>query len=106
MAQKTRDLLACGAFAGPLFVAVVVIQALTRNGYDLAEHPLSLLTLGDFGWIQSANFVVAGMLVGAFAVGLRRALEVKGRTNSLSRSQGTGASEIASSRDVIGRTRI
>ena len=76
MARKAHDgLLACGAFAGPLFVAVVVIQALTRNGYDLAEHPLSLLTLGDLGWIQSATFVLGGVLVGAFAVGLRRALE-------------------------------
>jgi Protein of unknown function (DUF998) len=67
-------LVACGALVGPLFIAVVVVQALTRSGYDLAEHPISLLTLGEFGWIQSANFVVAGVLAAAFAVGVRRAL--------------------------------
>jgi hypothetical protein len=75
MSQKAgRGLLACGALAGPLFVAVVVVQALTRTGYDLGQHPISLLTLGGLGWIQSANFVAAGALVAAFAVGLRRAL--------------------------------
>src|SRR5918995_3775080 len=38
MNQKARDrLLTCGVFAGPLFVAVVVVQALTRDGYDLGE---------------------------------------------------------------------
>jgi hypothetical protein len=79
MSQKAgRGLLACGALAGPLFIAVVVVQALTRDGYNLGEHPLSLLTLGDLGWIQSANFVAAGVLVAAFAVGLRRALRGRG----------------------------
>jgi hypothetical protein len=76
--KAARGLLACGALAGPLFIAVVVVQALTRDGYDLGEHPLSLLTLGDLGWIQSANFVAAGVLVAAFAVGLRRALRGRG----------------------------
>jgi hypothetical protein len=75
MSQKAvRGLVACGALAGPLFIAVVVVQAFTRDGYDLGEHPISLLTLGDLGWIQSANLVAAGALVAAFAVGLRRAL--------------------------------
>jgi hypothetical protein len=75
MSQKAgHGLVACGAVAGPLFIAVVVVQALTRTGYDLGEHPLSLLTLGDRGWIQSANFVVAGALAAAFAVGIRRVL--------------------------------
>src|SRR5881296_2463175 len=73
MGQKAdRGLLACGALAGPLFVAVFVVQALARTGYDLREHPISLLTLGTLGWIQSANFVVAGALLTAFAIALRR----------------------------------
>jgi hypothetical protein len=79
MSQKAGwGLLACGALAGPLFIAVVLVQAVTRDGYNLSEHPLSLLTLGDLGWIQSANFVAAGALVAAFAVGLRRALRGRG----------------------------
>jgi Protein of unknown function (DUF998) len=70
----TRALLACGVVAGPLFVAVALLQALTRDGFDLGRHPLSLLSLGELGWIQITNFVVAGLLVVAFAVGLRRVL--------------------------------
>jgi Protein of unknown function (DUF998) len=70
----TRALLSCGVVAGPLFVAVALVQALTRDGFDLGRHPLSLLSLGELGWIQIANFVVAGLLSVAFAVGLRRVL--------------------------------
>jgi Protein of unknown function (DUF998) len=70
----TRALLVCGVVAGPLFVAVAVLQALTRDGFDPGRHPLSLLSLGELGWIQITNFVVAGLLVVAFAVGLRRVL--------------------------------
>jgi hypothetical protein len=72
--KKTRALLACGVVAGPLFLAVAVLQALTREGFDLGRHPLSLLSLGELGWIQITNFVLAGLLSVAFAVGLRRVL--------------------------------
>jgi hypothetical protein len=70
----TTALLACGAVAGPLFVGVAIIQALTRAGFDPRRHPASLLSLGDLGWIQIANFVVAGLLFVACAVGMRRVL--------------------------------
>jgi hypothetical protein len=73
--RGTRGLLACGVVAGPLFLAVAVLQALTREGFDLRRHPLSLLSLGELGWIQIANFVAAGLLAVAFAVGLRRVLQ-------------------------------
>ncbi len=67
-------LLMAGAVAGPLFVAVVLAQAYTRNGFDPARHPLSSLALGDLGWLQIANFVICGALAVAGAFGLRRAL--------------------------------
>jgi hypothetical protein len=70
----TRALLACGLVAGPLFVGVASLEALARPGYDLGRHPISLLSLGDFGWIQIANFIVSGLLTVAFAVGVRRVL--------------------------------
>ena len=73
-ASKTRALLACGIVAGPLFLAVALTQAFTRQGFDLSRHPLSLLSLGELGWIQIANFVVTGVLYVACAVGMRRAL--------------------------------
>jgi hypothetical protein len=46
----TPALLACGVVAGPLFVVVAVLQALTREGFDPGRHPLSLLRLGALGW--------------------------------------------------------
>ena len=72
--KGTRALLTCGLLAGPLFILLIVIQALTRPGFDLRRHPASMLSLGDLGWIQIANFMVSGLLIVAFAVGLRRVL--------------------------------
>jgi hypothetical protein len=46
----------------------------TRDGFDPSRHPISLLSLGELGWIQIANFVVAGGLFVAAAVGMRRVL--------------------------------
>jgi hypothetical protein len=71
---KAKALLACGAIAGPLFVAVSLVEGAARDGYDPLRHPVSSLALGDSGWVQTANFVVAGLLTLAFAFGLRRAL--------------------------------
>ena len=72
--RTTRALVTAGAIAGPLFVVVGLVQVLTREGFDLTRHPLSLLSLGDRGWVQIANFIVAGVLMLAFAVGARRSL--------------------------------
>lgn len=70
----TSRLLAAGALAGPVFLGVALVGILTREGFDLARHPISALTLGDGGWVQSAAFVVSGLLVLAFASGARRML--------------------------------
>ena len=72
--KLTRVLLICGLVAGPFYIVVGLIQALTRPGFDLLRHDLSLLANGDLGWIQITNLVLTGLLVVAFAVGLRRAL--------------------------------
>jgi hypothetical membrane protein len=71
---KTKTLLACGVIAGPLFVLVFVVEGATRADYDPLRHPVSSLALGYWGWTQIANFVVAGLLTLAFAIGLRRVL--------------------------------
>jgi hypothetical protein len=70
----TRRLLVCGVAAAPLFLVVALGQASTREGFDLTRHPISLLSLGDLGWIQITNFVVTGGLYLACAFGMRRAL--------------------------------
>ena len=71
--RVTRSLLGYGVIAGPVYVAVTLAQALTRDGYDLTRHQASLLANGSLGWIQITNFALTGLMVVAAAAGLRRA---------------------------------
>ena len=70
----TRGLLTCGVIAGPVFVAAAIAQILTRDGFDLRRHPLSLLSVGEHGWIQVTNFILAGILSILFSMGMARVL--------------------------------
>jgi len=70
----TRILLLCGAIAGPFFIFTMLIEDYTRPGFDPRLDPLSLLSLGDWGWVQIVNFVLAGVLNLLYAVGLWRRL--------------------------------
>jgi hypothetical protein len=70
----TRALLACGAVAGPLYVTVTMVQALTRAGFDLRQHRFTLLTTGDLGWVHQANMLLVGVLTVLLAIGVRRVL--------------------------------
>ena len=63
-----------GLIAGPLFVGASFAQALTREGFDLRRHAISMLLLGNGGWVQKANFEITGLLVLACAVGIMRVL--------------------------------
>jgi hypothetical protein len=77
-AAITRSLLGYGVLVGPFYVVVGLVQALTRTGFDLTRHDLSLLANGSLGWIQIANLVLSGLMTIAAAVGMRRALRVLG----------------------------
>ncbi len=74
----TPALLLCGVLAGPLFVLVFLVDGATRPGYDPTSMPVSLLAVGDRGWLQTLNFLVDGVLLTAFAIGLFRALGDRG----------------------------
>jgi hypothetical membrane protein len=81
LTRQTRVLMICGLIAGPFYIVVGLIQALTRPGFDIMRHDLSLLANGDLGWIQIANLILTGLLVVAFAVGVRQAFSAgRGRT--------------------------
>jgi hypothetical protein len=73
--SSTRALLACGVLAGPLYVAITIAQALTRDGFDLRRHRFSWLTMGDLGWIHQLNMVGVGVLTALLAVGVRQAMQ-------------------------------
>ena len=74
--RDTRDrrLLTAGLAAGPVLGLTWLVQGLVRDGYDFTRHPMSLLALGESGWVQIANFCVTGGLILGCAVGLRRTL--------------------------------
>jgi hypothetical protein len=80
--MHTRTLLRAGIVAGAFYLAVGLAQALLREGFDFARHPLSVLANGPGGWVQTANFVVSGLLVVAAAVGIRRVLGTDARALS------------------------
>lgn len=71
---NTYLFLTTGVLAGPTFLAIALAQLVTRDGFDPTRHSLSLLSLGDAGWIQIGNFAGAGLLFGVASVGIRRAL--------------------------------
>jgi hypothetical membrane protein len=67
----TRALQVCGVVAGPLFVTAFLVEGALRAGYSPLRHPVSALAIGPDGWTQATNFLVSGLLVVAFALGLR-----------------------------------
>ena len=72
--RVTKSLLGYGVLAGPFYVVVVLAQAFLRPGFNLGRDDASLLSNGDWGWIQVANFVLTGAMVLACAIGVGRAL--------------------------------
>jgi hypothetical protein len=68
----TRRLLLVAAVGAVTFVAVWAVDGATRAGYRPSQHPVSALALGDRGWVQVANFVLAGVAMAAFAVAVHR----------------------------------
>jgi Protein of unknown function (DUF998) len=74
MTRLSKMLLLGGVVAGPVYVVVGLIQMLTREAFDPTRHALSLMSNGDLGWIQIANFIVAGSLVIAGSAGMRQVL--------------------------------
>lgn len=72
--QSIRFLLSGGVIGPILFIVVFLIDGFTRNDYNPWFHFVSSLSNGDRGWVQITNFVVCGVLVLCFAIGLRQVL--------------------------------
>lgn len=72
--STTRLLLRFGALAGPFYLAIGLMQALTREGFDVRRHALSHLSNGELGWTQVANFIFSGAFVLLGAFGVHRAI--------------------------------
>ena len=72
-AAVTRSMLGWGVVAGPFYLLVGLVLALTREGFDFAQHPLSVLMLGDGGWMQVTNLALSGAMVLVAGIGAARA---------------------------------
>src|SRR5436305_8789777 len=71
----TRFLITGGAIGPLLFMIVLLIEGATRSGYRAWHNYGSSLSLSDQGWMQIANFLVCGLLMLGFAVGLRQVFQ-------------------------------
>lgn len=72
VARRDRLLLSAGVIAGIGMTATSCLLAALRTGFDVRRHANSLLVLGDWGWVQTVDFVVFGVLVAAFGLGVWR----------------------------------
>lgn len=93
MAQPTLDVdirentgdnaLGAAAVAGIVgalaFTTGFLAQDLLRGGYDPVAQQISELEAGAYGWVQQVNFMLFGLLVIVFAVGLHLGVRA-GRT--------------------------
>jgi hypothetical protein len=68
-----RALLSSGGVAAVLFCGISTYEMFTRPGFDIERHAISMLSLGDRGWIMASTFVAAGFLALLCAVGIARA---------------------------------
>lgn len=71
-AAVTRSMLGWGVVAGPFYLVFGLVLAVTRPGFDLGSDALSILLLGELGWLQATNLILSGLMVIVAAVGLSR----------------------------------
>ena len=97
--MSERNAALAGMIGPVLFAFIVIVLTVAQYGFmrRLGWHPIessgvpwpSGLALGPYGWLQVLNFVLFGLLVISFAVGLHR--RVSGRAAKI----GTGSLMLA-----------
>jgi hypothetical protein len=60
----------CGAIGALIFTFSWIIQETFIESYNPLMAPVSSLVLGPFAWIQTATFLITGILIVLFAFGL------------------------------------
>jgi hypothetical membrane protein len=68
--SEFNGLLAAGIVGAVTFVVVFLVDGATRPGYRPTYHLVSALARGPRGWLQTANFVVCGLLITVSARGI------------------------------------
>ena len=70
--MRARLPLAVGAVVPVVFVVVLLIEGLTRPGYNSWRDMGSSLSTGPGGWVQIVNFTACGLLIMVPAAALAR----------------------------------
>lgn len=76
--QPTRSrYLAWAGIVGPVVFSAGFFaqQAFRGTAFDPIAKPVSALEAGPYGWIQQANFIVFGLFLLGFTVGLHRGID-------------------------------
>jgi len=61
-----------GILAPIIFVGVFTVEGGLRNGYDPMSMYISALSLGNRGWVQISNFIILGIFLFLFTLGLSK----------------------------------
>ena len=64
------QLLWIGAIGASGFLIVALVEGWIRPGYSSVRHPVSALALTGRGWVQNANFAIAGVAITAGSIGV------------------------------------
>jgi hypothetical membrane protein len=89
--SPTRRALATAGAAGPVvFLVVSLLAGLLKPGYDAREQSVSELAVGDYGWLQTANFFALGAAMIAAALALALAGRAPRSAVALLASAGAG----------------
>jgi hypothetical protein len=65
-----RILLLTGIAAGLMFFIIPTIEVFRRPGFNIERHAISMLSLGEGGWIMKAVFLTCGVLTLMCALGI------------------------------------
>jgi hypothetical protein len=68
--KKRRFFELAGITAPIFFVGVFIIEGFFRTNYDPIGTYISALSLGPYGWIQILNFIIFGLLLFFFTLGV------------------------------------
>jgi len=69
-----RTALLAGIAAGVIFLIVPTIEIFRRPGFDIERHAISMLSLGEGGWIMKLVFILCGLLTITCAWGAYQAI--------------------------------
>jgi hypothetical membrane protein len=83
--STTRRLALAGIVFPPLWLVVLIVLGFVKPGFNQLTQAGSSESIGQYGWVQVANFTVLGVALVVFAFGLWRGFgdRLSGRIGSL-----------------------